>query len=121
MTRFIRRQGTCSFNCCDEEGISLGAACIQLTPAEIPFSIQQLKIQEPCPSFSDGQPRVMKYGFNCIFLLLLHKDEGERQDNDIISDGIKEGSQHRNKKGGLNINSYGEIEILDSGKFSKDI
>ena len=34
--RYIRGQGSC----CDEEGISPGAACIQMTPAEIPFSVQ---------------------------------------------------------------------------------
>ena len=51
MTRYKRGQGSCSLNCCDEEGISPGAACIQMTPAEISFSMQLLKIQEPCPPF----------------------------------------------------------------------
>ena len=49
--RYKRGQGSCSFNCCDEEGISPGAVCIQMTPAEISFSMQLLKIKEPCPPF----------------------------------------------------------------------
>ena len=40
-----------ALTCFDEEGISPGAACIQMTPAEIPFSIQLLKIQDPGPPF----------------------------------------------------------------------
>ena len=35
----------------DEEGISPGSPYIQMTPAEIPFYMQLLKIQEPCPPF----------------------------------------------------------------------
>ena len=48
MTRFKRGQGSCSFQCCDEDGIPPGSPYILMTPAEIPFSIQLLKIQEPC-------------------------------------------------------------------------
>ena len=51
VTRFKRGQGTCCFNSCDEEGISPGSPDIQMTSAEIPFSKQLLKIQEPCPPF----------------------------------------------------------------------
>ena len=51
MTTFKRGQGSCSFNCCDEEGISPGSPYTQMTPDGIPFSIQLLKIQEPCPPF----------------------------------------------------------------------
>ena len=51
MTRFKRGQGSCSFKCCDEEGISPGSSYIQIRPAEIPFSIQLLKIQVPRPPF----------------------------------------------------------------------
>ena len=51
MARFKRGQGSCSFNCCDEEGISPGSPYIQMRPADIPFSIQLLKMQEPCPRF----------------------------------------------------------------------
>ena len=47
MTRFKREQGSCSFKCGDEEEGSY----IQKTPAESPFSIQQLKLQVPCPPF----------------------------------------------------------------------
>ena len=39
------------FKCHDVAGISPGSPYIQLRPAEIPFSIQLLKIQEPCPPF----------------------------------------------------------------------
>ena len=51
MTSFKRGHGSCSFKCCDEEGISPGSPYIQMRPAEIPFSIQLLRIQEPCPPF----------------------------------------------------------------------
>ena len=51
MNRFKRVQGNCSFKCCDEQRISPGSPYIQMRPAEIPFSIQLLKIQEPCPPF----------------------------------------------------------------------
>ena len=51
VTRFKRGQGSCSFKCCDEEGIPPGSPYIQMTPAEIPFPIQLLKMQEPCPPF----------------------------------------------------------------------
>ena len=52
---------------CEEEGISPGAACIQMTPAEIPFSILLLKIQDPCPPFhmvTLGENLKQEYGRN---------------------------------------------------------
>ena len=62
MIIYKRGQGTCSFKCCDEEGISAGSPYTQMRPAKIVFSIQLLKIQEPCPPFQrvspDGQHTV---------------------------------------------------------------
>ena len=51
MTRFKKRAEHCSFKCCDEEEISPGSPYIQMAPAEIPFSIPLLKIQELRPPF----------------------------------------------------------------------
>ena len=55
---YKRWQGSCNINCCDEEGFSPGAACIQMTPAKIPFFIPLLKIQNPVLLF--------------LFIYLLH-------------------------------------------------
>ena len=56
MTRFKRGQGSCSFKCCDEEGISPGSPYIQMTPAEIPLFNTTAKDTGALSSFSDGQP-----------------------------------------------------------------
>ena len=56
MTGFKSRWGSCSFNCCDEDGISPGSPYIQMRPAEIPFSVQLLKDTGALSSFSDGHP-----------------------------------------------------------------
>ena len=51
MTRFKRGQGSCSFKCCDEEGISAGLICIYGEPGEISSSSQHFKAAGalPCP------------------------------------------------------------------------
>ena len=61
-----------AFKCCDEEGISPGSPYIQMTPAEIPFYMQLLKIQEPCLPFQMVSlvcvcVRERERGGSCIF------------------------------------------------------
>ena len=70
VTRLKRGQGTCSFKCCDEEGISPGCPYIQMRPAEIPFSVQLLKMQEPCPP---SQMVSLPYG-DRVFIFKIHSN-----------------------------------------------
>ena len=49
VSRFKRGQGSCSFHSSDEEETSPGSPYRQMRPAEVPLSIQLLKMQEPCP------------------------------------------------------------------------